>query len=103
LAYRVLEIPNIPEKYDLQAFIAGFPTPEQNEAGRAIRRACEQFKPFYSEFEKRPAPSNGAAGVARPNEAATGAIAGLARKGIAQQATTSSALSLFSNQASFVL
>ena len=41
LWYRVLEIPNVGEPFDVQAFEATIPSPEQNEAGRLIRRASE--------------------------------------------------------------
>jgi hypothetical protein len=37
--YRVVEVPDVGEPFDVQAFRASLPSPEQNEAGRLIRKA----------------------------------------------------------------
>ena len=44
LWYRVLEIPDVGEPFDVQAFEASLPTPEQNEAGPLLRRAGRDMR-----------------------------------------------------------
>jgi hypothetical protein len=39
LWYRVAEIPDVPMSFDLPAFRASIPTPEENDGGRAVREA----------------------------------------------------------------
>ncbi len=43
-ACRVWEIRDTAEPEDFRAFVASLPTPEENEAGRLIQRACERFQ-----------------------------------------------------------
>ena len=43
LWYRVLEIPYVAPKIDLDAFRASLPTPEQDEGGALFRSACLRF------------------------------------------------------------
>jgi hypothetical protein len=40
LWYRPAEVPDIGEPFDVQAFLASFPTPEKNEAGQLLRTAA---------------------------------------------------------------
>ncbi len=47
LGYRVLEVPDLGEPFDVAAFEAGFPTPEQNQAGSLIRTMGRQFQERY--------------------------------------------------------
>ncbi len=44
LYYRIVEIPDAPEPVDFPAFVAGFPTPEENKAGRLIRTGCTRLE-----------------------------------------------------------
>ncbi len=39
LWYRVAEIPDVPDQFDMPAFVAGIPPPDENEAGMKIRGA----------------------------------------------------------------
>jgi ABC-type transport system involved in multi-copper enzyme maturation permease subunit len=50
LWYRVLEIPNVPEQVDLEAFRATLPTEKDNQAGELVRRACVNFGDLYRKF-----------------------------------------------------
>jgi hypothetical protein len=43
LWYRVAEIPDTPVPADFKRFAASLPTPEENEAGRLIRGACQKL------------------------------------------------------------
>jgi hypothetical protein len=43
LWYRVVEVPDVPEPEPLAAYLAGLPTPEQNEAGELTRSACARL------------------------------------------------------------
>jgi hypothetical protein len=43
LVYRVVEIPDLGEPFDVRSFLAGLPTPEQNRAGSLIRRAAREL------------------------------------------------------------
>jgi ABC-type transport system involved in multi-copper enzyme maturation permease subunit len=66
LWYRVLEIPNVPSKFDLDAFRATLPPPEQDESGRLFRSACIQFDDLSHTLQSQQAPQAGAAGMAVP-------------------------------------
>ena len=55
LWYRVLEIPNVPPRFDLDAFRAGLPTPEQDEGGRLFRSACLRFDDLRHTLQSDPA------------------------------------------------
>ncbi len=43
-AWRVWEIRDTPEPEGFRTFVASLPTPEENEAGRLIQRACERVQ-----------------------------------------------------------
>jgi hypothetical protein len=78
LYYRAYGIPDVGEPFDVPAFLAGLPTPEQNEAGRLIRRAAEEATEYekvvtkelgppakpqaYPEDPRAPEPANGYSG-----------------------------------------
>jgi ABC-type transport system involved in multi-copper enzyme maturation permease subunit len=53
LTYRVLEIPSIPQAFDLKAFIASLPTVEKNIAGRALKPAGKDLRPVYQAGSQR--------------------------------------------------
>ncbi len=40
--YRVVEVPDVPDQFDMPAFVAGLPTLEENEAGMKIRGAWKE-------------------------------------------------------------
>jgi hypothetical protein len=42
--YRVLEVPDVDSKGDLDAFRASLPKPEENKAGELVRSACLRFE-----------------------------------------------------------
>jgi hypothetical protein len=44
LGYRVLEVPDAGEPFDVRAFVASLPPPERNQAGSLIRRAVTRLK-----------------------------------------------------------
>jgi hypothetical protein len=44
IAYRIIEVPVRTPPFDVAAFEASFPKPEQNEAGRAIQQAIRHFQ-----------------------------------------------------------
>jgi len=67
LWYRIVEIPYIPEKADLDAFRASLPTPEQNEGGELSRRACLRFKDLLSALRSEQPPPRQAVGPNGPN------------------------------------
>lgn len=50
LWYRALEVPNVGEPFDEQAFIASYPPPEKNEAGRLLRQAAESLGSLHKEL-----------------------------------------------------
>ncbi len=55
IAYRVVEIPDTPDRLDMPAFLAELPAPAQNEAGELTRRACEGLSARLHELtEERP-------------------------------------------------
>ena len=54
LWYRVLEIPVAPPKYDLNAFEASLPKPEENKAGELVRGACSRFDDLSRRLEGEP-------------------------------------------------
>jgi ABC-2 family transporter protein len=62
LWYRVLEIPNVPQRIDVDAFRASLPTPEQNEGGRLLRSACLRFDDLRHTLQAQQAPQGGAPG-----------------------------------------
>jgi hypothetical protein len=55
LWYRVVEFPDTPEPDDFTAFVTGFPTPEENEAGRLIRTACARLEEVSKKWAREPA------------------------------------------------
>jgi hypothetical protein len=44
LWYRVIEIPDVPEPFDVAAYKASLPTPEENEAGQLIRSVLSRVE-----------------------------------------------------------
>ncbi len=54
LWYRVLEVPDLGEPFDVAAFEAGFPTPEQNRAGMLIRSATRELEELRQAGEFNP-------------------------------------------------
>jgi ABC-type transport system involved in multi-copper enzyme maturation permease subunit len=42
LGWRVIEVPDVGQPFDVAAFEASLPTPEQNQTGRLIRRAAQE-------------------------------------------------------------
>jgi ABC-type transport system involved in multi-copper enzyme maturation permease subunit len=71
--YRAVAIPDVGEPFDVRAFLASLPTPEQNEAGRLIRRAAEELTKYEKEVSgefKPPAKPQGAAPPPRPQPGA---------------------------------
>jgi hypothetical protein len=52
LSYRVFEIPDVGEPFDVPAFIASLPSREQNEAGPLIRRAGLDMHEWRAQVEK---------------------------------------------------
>jgi hypothetical protein len=55
--YRVLEVPDVGEPFDIQEYLAGLPTPEKNEAGYLVRRAVIEAETHRKELElKLPRP-----------------------------------------------
>jgi len=51
--YRVVSIPDVGEPFDVRAFAASLPTPEQNETGRLIRRAAESLEHYEKEVSAK--------------------------------------------------
>jgi hypothetical protein len=43
LCYRVVEVPELPQRLDLAVYAASLPPPERNQAGQRIRSACENL------------------------------------------------------------
>ena len=43
LGYRVAEVPDVGEPFDVRGYLASLPTPEENEAGRLIHLAAAEF------------------------------------------------------------
>jgi ABC-type transport system involved in multi-copper enzyme maturation permease subunit len=91
LWYRVLEIPNVPSKFDLDAFRASLPPPEQDESGRLFHSACLRFDDLRRTLESTPMPlvsAPAAMGAALPpgvpgamGPAAAGGAPGMAAPG----------------------
>jgi ABC-2 family transporter protein len=63
LWYRVLEIPYVSPKLDLDAFRASLPTPEQDGGGRVFHSACLRFWDQYLTFQYEQTPQGGAPGA----------------------------------------
>ncbi|HBI46979.1 MAG TPA: hypothetical protein DDY78_29620, partial [Planctomycetales bacterium] len=63
LLYRILEIPNVPQRVDVDAFRASLPTPEENEGGRLFRSACLRFDELRHTLQSQQAPQGGAPGM----------------------------------------
>jgi ABC-type transport system involved in multi-copper enzyme maturation permease subunit len=61
--YRVLEIPYVTPKMDLDAFRASLPTPELDEGGRLFRSACLRFDDQRHTLESQLLPQGGAPGA----------------------------------------
>ena len=67
VAYRVLEYPPVKPSFDLAAFEASLPTPEQNAGGLLIRQAALQFQEVHKQsFHEVPSD------LKRPNKAPEG-------------------------------
>jgi hypothetical protein len=75
LWYRVAEVPDVGEPFDVRAFLASLPTPEQNRAGQLLRQAAHEFqeqerkvnatmgppkKPLFPQKDPEPAPGEAA-------------------------------------------
>jgi hypothetical protein len=55
--YRIVEVPDVGEPFDIQAFLAGIPSPENNEAGALIRQGAVELGTYLKEIaEKLPPP-----------------------------------------------
>ena len=63
LWYRVLEIPNVSPKIDLDAFRASLPTPEQDEGGRLFHSACLRFWDQHLALQSQQMPQGVAPGA----------------------------------------
>jgi hypothetical protein len=46
LWYRIAEVPEVGPPFDVRAFLASLPSPERNEAGQWIRRACQDLADY---------------------------------------------------------
>jgi hypothetical protein len=79
LWYRVLEIPNVPSKFDLDAFRASLPPPEKDESGRLFHTACLRFDDVRRTLESQPMPLVSAPAGMGP--AAAGGAPGMAAPG----------------------
>lgn len=55
LWYRVQEIPDVGEPFDVTAFTASLPSPEENEAGFLIRKACVEMRGHVEKVDAQPA------------------------------------------------
>jgi hypothetical protein len=44
VAYRVLEVPDVGEPFDVHAFVASLPTPKENEAARLMLAAADELR-----------------------------------------------------------
>lgn len=44
LGYRVIEVPDTGEPFDVRGYVASLPTPEQNQAGDLIRKALRELR-----------------------------------------------------------
>jgi hypothetical protein len=58
LSYRALEVPDVGEPFDVKAFEASLPTPEQNEAGRLMRAAAKELSEQLALVNKEFPPPN---------------------------------------------
>src|SRR5205085_285009 len=56
LWYRVAQVPDVGAPFDIKAFEAGLPDPENNEAGRLIGQAVEAMKRFDSQVQAEVGP-----------------------------------------------
>ena len=62
LWYRVAEVPDLPDQWDMPAFVAGIPSPEENKAGQIIRSACTKIGTRERSLRRpQPNPPNSAA------------------------------------------
>jgi hypothetical protein len=72
LWYRVAEVPDVPDRFDMPAFVARLPSMDDNKAGQAIRGAWSAIDKLTHPPTERPAaqplPPNGQAENALPNE-----------------------------------
>jgi hypothetical protein len=50
--YRVIEVPDVPEPFDVAAYTASIPTADENEAGQLIRSFWGKVDPVMSELRK---------------------------------------------------
>jgi hypothetical protein len=53
LGYRVAEVPLVSDRFDMPSFIASLPTPQENEAGRLTRGACDRLQSLERELAHR--------------------------------------------------
>jgi hypothetical protein len=54
LWFRVVQVPDVGQPFDVKAFVASMPTPEKNEAGPLIRKACRQLADVEKEYGESP-------------------------------------------------
>lgn len=54
LWYRIAEVPDVPDTFDMPAFVAALPTPEENKAGQDIRRAWSDVKSRLQSIRNAP-------------------------------------------------
>jgi hypothetical protein len=53
LGYRAIEVPDVGEPFDVKAYLAGLPSPENNEAGPLIRNAFKAMKEHKEKVEEK--------------------------------------------------
>jgi hypothetical protein len=56
LWYRTVQVPDVSEPEDYQAFLASLPSPEQNEAGRIVQSACDRLADLEKQWRLEKAP-----------------------------------------------
>jgi hypothetical protein len=69
LAYRVAEVPDVGDPFDVVEFIAGLPSPERNEAGNQIRQSLHELQEWETEVTQAlrpPEPLAAGGGAAAP-------------------------------------
>jgi hypothetical protein len=76
LAYRVVEVPDAGEPFDVAAFSAALPTPEENVSGRLIRQALTHFKDREAEVARQSAPAVAGGGAPGGPPGMAGGIVG---------------------------
>jgi hypothetical protein len=68
LWYRVAEIPDQGEPFDVGAYVAALPRPEQNEAGRLLERAAKELEEQYTRANEQIRPTTQLPGPAKNPE-----------------------------------